>query len=182
MGQCTVLGGSLEMRWSAGGVVAAALLLCGAAHADGIVLEGDEPSFVDLGAGAFNILGTHDKPITAEGRLEYRDGDKLWGIGPAAGLLVNGQGGVFGYAGVYADLRFGRFVMTPLLGVGGYDRGHSEELGGTFEFRLSATFAYEFDNKSRLGVQFGHISNAGIHYTNPSDDEVLVSYSIPLGD
>jgi hypothetical protein len=87
---------------------------------------------------------------------------------------------VFGYAGLYGDLALGRFILTPLAAVGGYHQGRSEDLGGTFQFRLSADLSYQFDNQSRLGVQFAHISNAGISSTNPGENELLLTYGIPL--
>jgi lipid A 3-O-deacylase len=74
----------------------------------------------------------------------------------------------------------GNFILTPLAAVGGYHKGGSEDLGGTIQFRLSANLAYEFDNQTRLGVQFAHISNAGIHNFNPGDNELLLTYAIPL--
>lgn len=112
--------------------------------------------------------------------VQFRFGKKLLYIGPVIGVLANTQGGIFGYAGFYSDIRFGRFVMTPLAGAGAYSRGGSEDLGGVFQFRLSFALSYKFDNRSRLGVQFGHISNAGIHARNPSDNEALLTYAIPL--
>lgn len=160
--------------------LAAGLLAASGARSE-VTLLGDEASYVDLGAGAFNLLSTHGKTPTSEGTLEFHYGDKLWGLGPAAGVLVNGQGGVFGYGGIYADFARGPWLFTPLLAVGGYSRGDSEELGGVFEFRLSATLAYRFAGGARLGLEFGHISNAGIHSTNPSDNEALVSLALPLG-
>jgi len=36
------------------------------------------------------------------------------------------------------------------------------------------------DNKSRIGLQIAHISNAGIYHRNPDDNEVLVTYAFPL--
>ena len=165
---------------AAGAIFAAAISISGTAWSQDLgPLVGDEPSYLDLGAGAFDILSTRHK-LSGEGNAELRLGEKLFGIGPAAGLLVNGQGGVFAYAGIYADLRFAHFVFTPLVGLGAYSQGHSENLGGTFEFRLSAAFAYEFDDLSRLGLRFGHISNAGLQSMNPSDNEALATYSIPL--
>jgi lipid A 3-O-deacylase len=143
-------------------------------------LAGNEPSYLDFGAGAFDIQHHEHSSTTGEGRIEIRYGRKLFYLGPAIGLLANGQGGVFGYAGLYSDLVFGRFVLTPLGAVGGYDRGRSEDLGGTFQFRLSANLAYELDDHSRIGVQFAHISNADIHNRNPGDNELLVTYAIPL--
>jgi len=141
----------------------------------------DEASYLDLGIGTFGTRVGHIAPDAGEGRVELRYGKKLFYLGPALGLLANTRGGVFGYAGLYADLHFGNLVITPLGGVGGYHRGDGEHLGGTFEFRLSLAAAYEFADRSRLGLQLGHISNAGIHDINPSDNELLVTYSLPLG-
>jgi hypothetical protein len=145
-----------------------------------VTLLGDEPSYLDLGAGAFNIQD-HVKDPSGEGRLEFRFGGKLFYIGPAVGVLANTQGGVFGYAGLYSDLAVGRVVFTPLAAVGGYRRGASEDLGETFQFRLSGAVAYQFDSQARAGIQFAHISNAGIATHNPGDNELLVTYSLPLG-
>ena len=145
-------------------------------------IAGDGPSYLDLGAGAFNIQGHRELPASAEGRVEFRYGKKLFFIGPVIGLLANTQGGIFGYGGFYADFKFGQFVVTPLGAVGGYHRGGSEDLGGTFEFRASVAVAYELGNQSRIGVQFAHVSNAdtGKRNVNPGDNELLLTYAIPL--
>ena len=140
----------------------------------------DEPSYLDLGVGAFDIQDHRESPTSAEGRIEFRYGQKFLYFGPAAGLLVTTRGGVFGYVGIYTDIAWGRFVLTPLGSVGFYRRGSDEDLGGAFQFRTSATIAYEFDGHSRLGVQFAHISNAGIHNRNPGENEWLLTYALPL--
>jgi len=144
-------------------------------------LAGDEPSYLDLGVGSFGSGAAHLAPDSAEGRIELRYGKKLFHLGPALGLLANTNGGLFGYGGLYADVRLGNLVITPFGGLGGYHRGDGEHLGGTFQFRLSLAVAYELANRSRLGVQYAHISNAGIHDINPGDNELLVTYSLPLG-
>ena len=146
----------------------------------GLQALGDEPSYLDLGVGAFDLQGHRESPPTAEGRVEFRYGQKLFYLGPAAGLLVTTRGGVFGYAGFYTDIVWGRFVLTPLGAVGFYRRGASEDLGGTFQFRTSADLAYEFDGGSRLGLQIAHVSNAGIYKRNPGENEALATYALPL--
>jgi lipid A 3-O-deacylase len=151
-----------------------------ASERNGFAILGSGPSYLDLAAGAFDIPIHHGAVTTAEGRVEFRFGEKLFDIGPAAGLLVNAKGGVYGYGGFYGDFAFGRFVVTPLAAVGAYSRGSGPDLGGTFEFRLSINAAYEFDNQSRVGLQIAHISNAGIHRRNPDDNELLVTYGFPL--
>jgi hypothetical protein len=140
----------------------------------------DEPSYLDFAAGAFNITERRDTSLSAEAKLEFRYGKKLWIFGPAVGVLANSQGGALVYGGFYSDLKYNRFVVTPLAAVGGYHRGGSEDLGGVLEFRLSLGIAYEFDDSSRLGLQIGHISNANIHEKNPSENELLLSYAIPI--
>ena len=146
----------------------------------GLQVLGDEPSYLDLGAGAFDMQGHRASPTSAEGRVEFRYGQKFLYLGPAAGLLVNTRGGVFGYAGFYTDIAWGPFVLTPLGAVGFYSRGSGEDLGGVFQFRTSADLAYEFDGGSRLGLQVAHVSNAGVHRRNPGENEALVTYALPL--
>jgi hypothetical protein len=141
---------------------------------------GDGPSYLDFAAGAFNAQGNRDSSATAEARLEFRYGRKLWIFGPAVGVLGNLQGGVYAYGGIYSDLRWGRIVVTPLAGAGAYHRGGSEDLGGVFQFRLSLGIAYEFTDSSRLGLQIAHLSNANIHDKNPSENELLLTYAIPF--
>lgn len=150
------------------------------AGADGLAILGDESSYLDLGAGVFNIQDHQDGGRNGEGRVEFRYGDKLFGIGPAMGLLADAKGAIFGYGGFYADIAYHGIVVTPMMGLGGYRRGGSEDLGGTFQFRLGLTVAYEFDDRSRLGVQFAHISNANVQDTNPGENELLATYAIPL--
>ena len=48
------------------------------------------------------------------------------------------------------------------------------------EFRSGIEVAWRFDNRSRLGVEFTHISNAGIYDRNPGTETLTVNYSIPL--
>jgi hypothetical protein len=40
--------------------------------------------------------------------------------------------------------------------------------------------SYQFDNQARLGLQFAHISNAGLSSHNPGENELLLSYAFPL--
>jgi len=144
-------------------------------------LAGDEASYLDLAVGTFGTRPSHLAPDAASGLVELRYSRKLFGFGPALGVLGNTKGGIFGYAGVYSDVRLGDVVITPLAGIGGYHRGSGEDLGGAFEFRLGIGAAYEFSDRSRLGLRYGHISNAGSHRINPGDNELLVTYALPLG-
>lgn len=138
---------------------------------------------VVVGAGEFNAFRQRDPGEVGASsvlNLEYRFGKKFFYLGFAIGGLANTDGGKFVYLGNYADIRYKRIIVTPLLSVGAYSRGSGPDLGGTLEFRSSVTVDYEFDNRSRLGVRLAHISNAGIHDENPGLNELLITYAFPF--
>ncbi|MEB8520340.1 acyloxyacyl hydrolase, partial [Acidithiobacillus ferriphilus] len=66
------------------------------------------------------------------------------------------------------------------LGMGGYNQGRGKYLDGTFQFRLELSLAYQFANQSRLGIKIAHISNAYIANEDPGEDDVLLTYALPL--
>jgi hypothetical protein len=159
-----------------------------AAHADGaatsafarlgpIVLHGNEPDNLLLGAGVFDLR--HD--ASGAGTVEYRFGRKVFVVGLALGVMANTEGGLFGYVGAYTDLSYKKLYVTPQLAMGGYDEGGGQDLGGVFQFRQSIDLAYRFDNGQRLGIRAAHISNASIHNSNPGEEELVLIYSFPIG-
>ena len=84
-------------------------------------------------------------------------------------------------AGILMDISFGRRVVaTPSFAPGYYARGSGYNLGHAIEFRSQFELAYRFDDRSRLGVSFGHMSNAGIGDKNPGTESLMLNYSIPL--
>lgn len=141
---------------------------------------GSGPSRAEFGVGSFDVLRQGESGRAAAMLAQLRYGRKLYGIGPAIGLMTNLDGGVFAYGGLYADFAWGKVIITPVLGLGGYHEGGSKDLGGVFQFRTEIGFAYELQNGSRLGVRITHISNAGIHSRNPGEEEVLLTYSLPF--
>lgn len=154
-----------------------------------VKILGPGPDRVIAGLGAFNIGPTtggtsRERSTPAMAEFEYRFGWKPdflgKAIGPAVGVLANTDGGVYGYVGVYADLPVGNFVVTPLAGAGGYHEGDGKDLGGTFEFRLALTGAYQFADGVRLGVRLAHLSNAGLQASNPGENEILLVLDVPL--
>ena len=60
-------------------------------------------------------------------------------------------------------------------------RGGGKDLGGHVEFKTGGEIAYRFDDDSRLGFLFDHISNAGIYTKNPGVESAMLMYSIPFG-
>jgi lipid A 3-O-deacylase len=147
------------------------------AHLGPIVVHGNEADNFLLGAGVFDLR----HHASAAGTIEYRFGRKVFVIGPTLGLMANTDGGLFGYVGVYGDLSYKHLYVTPQLAMGGYHQGGSQDLGGVFQFRESLDLAWRFDNGHRLGIRAAHISNASIYDINPGEEELFLTYSLPLG-
>ena len=139
----------------------------------------DDPGFVSLGLGGFDILHNN---TAGEARGEYRFGQKLWIFKPFFGVEGTTKRAFYGYGGFLVDIYLGnRWVVMPNAAVGYYDKGNGKDLGSHAEFRTGAEFAYRFDDRSRLGFTFHHISNAGINKKkNPGEEEMLVVFSLPF--
>lgn len=139
----------------------------------------DEPALIALGAGVFDVF---DNRTTAEFRAEYRSDLRLWKFAPFVGAMTNAEGAFYAYAGLGLDIFLGeRFVLTPNAAFGAYADGDSKDLGGVLEFRTGAEFAYRFNDASRLGLAFNHISNASIYDSNPGTESIVVTYAFPIG-
>ena len=66
--------------------------------------------------------------------------------------------------------------FTPSFGVVYYDDGQGKKLGNKIEFRTTLEFSYQLLNKDRIGISFGHISNANIGKKNPGAEIISISY------
>lgn len=141
-------------------------------------VAGDSYNYADLGLGAYAFHNVDDKDGSFAANLELRFGKKYYFVGPLIGVLGNSDEAFYAYGGFYSDLAFGRFVITPMAGIGGYHKGSSKDLGGVLTFRLAMTFAYEITERARLGVRLEHLSNANVHDKNPGEDEALLSLAI----
>ena len=139
-----------------------------------------EPSFLTFSIGYFDLVQDHNQ--ASEFRFEYRSDKKLSFFKPFVGLMGTNNSSFYGYGGFLLDLFYGRrWVVTPSLAAGYYEKGSGLDLGYEIEFRSSVEISYRFDNRSRLGFSFYHLSNASISNTNPGTEVLSVVYSFPLG-
>lgn len=140
----------------------------------------DDPDFLTFAVGAFDLVQDHDKAV--EFRAEYRSDRKLWIFKPFVGAMGTTDSSFYGFAGILTDVYFGRrLVLTPSFAAGYYERGNGLDLGHELEFRSSIELSYRFDNRTRLGISFYHLSNASIGSINPGTEVLSIVYSIPLG-
>lgn len=101
---------------------------------------------------------------------------------PVAGGMATGQGTVYAYGGVRADIPLeGRWVLSPSWGVGVYYFGDGRDLGGALEFRSGAEISYRLDRGDRIGLCLYHLSNAAIYNRNPGSESLVLSYTAALG-
>ncbi len=139
----------------------------------------DDPSFLTVGPGIFDVF---DNETAGYFRFEYRSDLKLLIVKPLVGVSFSTDGAIFGYGGFNIDLYFGRrWVFSPGFAVGAFDEGDGKDLGNTVEFRSGAELAYRFNNRVRLGLALHHISNSSLSDRNPGTEVLVLTYSIPLG-
>lgn len=140
----------------------------------------EDPDFLSFGVGWYDMNRRVDQ--AAEFRVEYRSDAKLWVFKPFGGAMGTTDGAIYGYGGFLMDIYFGRrIVVTPSLAAGLYHDGNGRDLGHAVEFRSSLEIAYRFDDRTRLGLSFYHLSNAHLGTSNPGTEVLSLVYSIPLG-
>ena len=143
-----------------------------------------DPARIAIGGGAFDVLPNSnraDSSPTGLALAEYRFGDVLWIVAPFVGALGTGKGAFYGYGGFGFDINFfERFVLTPTAAVGYFTHGTGIDLGAHTEFRTGAELDYRFENLSRVGIGFYHISNAGIGEHNPGTELVTIVLTMPF--
>ena len=138
----------------------------------------DDPPFVVLGAGLFEVFKSEDR--AADFRFEYRH-SRLWFFKPWLGIEATSEGSTFLAGGVLFDIYFGRrIVVTPSFGAGWWRNGGGKDLGNPVQFRTQLELAYRFNDRSRIGIALSHISNASLSSQNPGVEILNVYYSIPL--
>ena len=114
--------------------------------------------------------------------------DNFFYLKPFAGIELTSDSAFYLISGIYLEDNIGELVtgkdnnwnFTPSFGVGYYDDGNGKKLGNKVEFRTTLEFSYQLLNKDRIGISFGHISNANIGNKNPGAEIISISYQKPF--
>ena len=114
--------------------------------------------------------------------------DNFFNLKPFAGIELTSDSAFYLISGIYLDDNIGELVtgknnnwnFTPSFGVGYYEDGNGKKLGNKVEFRTTLEFSYQLANKDRIGISFGHISNANIGKKNPGAEIISISYQKPF--
>jgi hypothetical protein len=183
---------SSRFPWALPGRLAIAVAVAGCTPiepptpaAPGHGLIGDGPHRLVVGAGVFDAFdeakpsANIDGDRTAAIQVDVRGGSKLYGIGPATGVMVNHNGGTYAFGGLYADIAIGPYiVITPLVGSGAYFRNNSKDMGGPFAVRTELAIGAVRDDGIGVGFRWGHLSNAYIYSDNPSQEDFMITLSV----
>lgn len=138
-----------------------------------------KPGLLSVGVGTFDTLRPHSRKLQFQ--AEYQWSASWHGIQPFFGVMGTEQGALYFCFGGGYDFYIGRHViLTPSFAPGIYIKNGGKELGFPLEFRSSLAFAIEFNNFSRLGVQFYHISNGSLGFKNPGEESLVIFYSVAL--
>ena len=124
-----------------------------------------------------------DKSLLQIGPESY----DFFNIKPFAGFEATTDSATYFLLGIYLNDNLGtiftgepsNLLLTPSFGFGAYDDGDGKKLGNTIEFRTTLEISYQFKNKNRIGLSFGHISNANLGGKNPGAEILNFSYQIP---
>ena len=114
--------------------------------------------------------------------------DNFFLLKPFAGIELTSDSAFYLIGGIYLEDNIGdlfsgkdnNWNFTPSFGVGYYDEGNGKKLGNKIEFRTTLEFSYQLVNNDRIGISFGHISNANIGDKNPGVEIISISYQKPF--
>lgn len=117
-----------------------------------------------------------------EARVEYRHDRGWWKIRPFGGAMITSHGTMFVFAGGLVNFFMGEhFVITPSFAPGIYHKGNGKDLYYPLEFRSQIEIAYRFSTGARIGVSFGHMSNASLGPPNPGVEYLAGTIALPVG-
>lgn len=157
-------------------LIAFLLLAISASHA--LHAKAPKPSHLMIGPGLFGVDRKHPRLL---GQIEYRWEINCYNLRPFAALFMTTDTNFYVCGGIGYDIFVTPwFVITPTFGPGLYHQGHGKKLGFPLNFRSGLETSFIFSNKGRLGVQFNHISNAGMLHRNPGANSLYIFYAIPF--
>ena len=116
------------------------------------------------------------------------ESENFFYLKPFVGLETTTDSAVYILGGIYLEDNLGtlfvgedsNFIFTPSFGAGFYDDGDGKKLGNDIQFRTTFEFSYELKNKNRIGISYGHISNANLGDKNPGVEILSFSYQVPF--
>jgi|GEM_PF-1181719 len=128
--------------------------------------------------GALGVFGGRFQCLILD--LQVISSQKFWILKPMGGVIANAYGDVYIYAGINIPFKLASFLELGVsLAPGLYFTDQGVDLGSPLEFRTTVNLNYVFPKKIAIGVEFSHISNAGIGYQNPGIETLSIYFRFP---
>jgi len=139
-----------------------------------------DTSFFGLSVGMYDPF-THSSKSTAF-NAEWQPGVKILGtLQPLFGAMATTKNALLGYAGVGVPFNIVDHVfLMPSVAVGYYKPGDDYDLGRKVVGRIGTELAYQFDDKSRIGLNIDALTNATSLQGRDRTEMVLLTYTLPL--
>lgn len=140
----------------------------------------EDPDMVTFGAGLFDAIDDEDQAVDL--RVEYRPDYGIYWFKPLLGVAGTTDGSIYGYAGLRTDAYFGsRLLVSPSVSLTAYHKGGGKDLGSAGVLRAGIDLSYRFNDGSRLGVAFHHMSHGQVFGSvNPGTEVLSITCSVPL--
>jgi hypothetical protein len=140
---------------------------------------------VVLSAGEYDVEQARDAgPLEAGIVVRLTDNpvwqSKLgWALVPAFGAMATENDAAYGWAGGALQIPLtNRWGLVPQLGAGVYRQGAGKNLGGSLEFRSGLEVVFRASDALRVGAEFYHLSNAGLHELNPGVNSLVLTFGV----
>jgi hypothetical protein len=135
--------------------------------------------YISFSTAVFDIL--QQESTAYEGRIEYQGTEFYSNLKPITGLMLNTDGAVHLYAGIFVDIPITNFLyFSPSFAPGLYLNQKSKDLYFLLEFRSQIEIAFKLGSEIKVGVSFNHISNASLGKVNPGVESIALTYHFPL--
>lgn len=136
-------------------------------------------SYFGLSVGMYDPF-SHGEQATSF-NLEWQPGVKIAGfLQPLFGAMATTSGAMMGYGGVGVPFNVtDNIFIMPSVSVGAYKEGAGYDLGQTLAFRVGTEVAYQFEDKSRIGIN-AHVLTNGRSFDREDRTEVIsLVYTTP---
>lgn len=140
----------------------------------------NDSSFFGLSVGIYDPF-THGMKEAAF-NFEWQPGVKIAGtLQPLFGAFITTQGSKMGYGGIGVPFKLGeRVFVMPSVAAGAYGKGDGYDLDRTLAFRVGTELAYEFDDKSRIGINAHVLTNGTSFHRSDRTEIISLVYTMPL--
>lgn len=139
-----------------------------------------DSSFLGLSVGVYDPTLRSQRSTAFN--LEYQPGVKILGVlQPLFGGMATTDGSLLGYGGLGVPFNVTEHVFVmPSLAVGAYHKGAGVDLDRILVYRGGLELAYQFEDRSRLGLNLSVITNGKSDHREDRAEVATVNYTVPF--